>query len=62
MATEQDIAAIDKVMNNVKVYAESDLKITSIVSEETAPFFQGQKSAEEVAKVIQNKISTYLQE
>lgn len=61
-ATDQDLATIDKVLNGVKVFAESDTKITTIVTEETAPFFQGQKSAEEVAKVIQNKVSTYLQE
>ncbi|CAG7633670.1 ABC transporter substrate-binding protein [Paenibacillus allorhizosphaerae] len=61
-ATDQEIAAMEKVLNNIKVYAENDSKITTIVSEETAPFFQGQKSAEEVAKVIQNKVSTYLQE
>ncbi|TDF94767.1 ABC transporter substrate-binding protein [Paenibacillus piri] len=61
-ASDQDIAAIEKKLNNVKTYAESDLKIAGIVSEETAPYFQGQKSAEEVAKVIQNKVSTYLQE
>ncbi|MNY39868.1 Bacterial extracellular solute-binding protein [compost metagenome] len=61
-ATEQDVAAMEKILNNISVYAESDLKITNIVAEETAPFFQGQKSAEEVAKVIQNKVNTYLQE
>lgn len=61
-ATDQDIAAIETVMSKANVFAESDPKITAIVAEETAPFFQGQKSAEEVAKVIQNKVSTYLQE
>ena len=61
-ATDQEIAAMEKVLNNVKVYAETDSKITTIVSEETASFFQGQKSAEDVAKVVQNKVSTYLQE
>ncbi|CAH1210657.1 hypothetical protein PAECIP111891_03547 [Paenibacillus allorhizoplanae] len=60
--TEQEAAAIEKVLNNISVNGESDPKITNIVVEETAPFFQGQKSAEEVAKVIQNKVSTYLQE
>ncbi|WP_284646109.1 ABC transporter substrate-binding protein [Paenibacillus silviterrae] len=61
-ATDQDLAAIEKVIGNVKVYAESDPKITAIVTEETAPYFQGKKSAEEVAKVVQNKVSTYLYE
>ncbi|SDD55880.1 multiple sugar transport system substrate-binding protein [Paenibacillus sp. UNCCL117] len=61
-ATDEDLAMIEKALSNAKVYAESDPKITSIVVEESAPFFQGQKSAEEAAKVIQNKVSTYLQE
>jgi multiple sugar transport system substrate-binding protein len=34
----------------------------AIITEETAPFFKGQKTAEETAKVIQNKVGTYLQE
>ncbi|NOV02172.1 ABC transporter substrate-binding protein [Paenibacillus planticolens] len=61
-ATDEEIAAIEKAVSNAKVIAESDPKISMVVAEETAPFFQGQKSAEEVAKVIQNKVSTYLQE
>lgn len=60
--TEQEVAAMEKMLNTISVNGESDSKITNIVVEETAPFFQGQKSAEEVAKVIQNKVSTYLQE
>ncbi|KIL40143.1 hypothetical protein SD70_15860 [Gordoniibacillus kamchatkensis] len=61
-ATDQDIERIEQALAGIKSYAESDPKITKIVAEETVPFFQGQKSAEETAKVIQNKVSTYLQE
>lgn len=61
-ATDEEIARIENILSQVKVYAESDPKITAIVAEETAPFFQGGKSAEDVAKVIQNKVGTYLQE
>ncbi|UQZ82982.1 Putative ABC transporter substrate-binding protein YesO [Paenibacillus konkukensis] len=61
-AADQDIAAIMNALDNVKQYAESDLKISDIVSSETGPFFQGQKTAEEAAKTIQNKVSIYLQE
>ena len=39
-----------------------DSKIDSFVTEETAAFFEGQKSAEEVADVINNRIQTYLNE
>ncbi|MGG6311127.1 ABC transporter substrate-binding protein [Paenibacillus macerans] len=61
-ATDEDIARIEQVLNKPMLYAESDPKITAIVSAETAAFFQGQKSAEEAANVIQNKVSTYLLE
>lgn len=61
-ATDADIALIEEVLNRPKVYAETDPKIAAIVTEETAPFFQGQRSAEETAKIIQNKVGTYLLE
>lgn len=61
-ANDHDIERIEQALNGIKAYAESDPKITKIVAEETAPFFQGQKSAEDTAKVIQNKAGTYLQE
>ncbi|MDI4649289.1 ABC transporter substrate-binding protein [Cohnella hashimotonis] len=37
-------------------------KIGDIISEESKAFFTGQKSAEAVAKLIQNKVTTYLNE
>jgi multiple sugar transport system substrate-binding protein len=61
-ATDAEIARIEKVIADIRGYSESDPKITSIVAAETAPFFQGSKTAEDVAKIIQNKVSTYLQE
>ncbi|MBR5094167.1 MAG: extracellular solute-binding protein [Oscillospiraceae bacterium] len=39
-----------------------DMKIYGIVKEEAAAFFAGQKSAEEVAKLIQSKVGLYLSE
>jgi multiple sugar transport system substrate-binding protein len=61
-ATEAEIARIEKAIADIRGYSENDPKITAIVAAETAPFFQGSKSAEDVAKIIQNKVSTYLQE
>ncbi|MDG0793993.1 hypothetical protein OMP38_26595 [Cohnella ginsengisoli] len=37
-------------------------KIGDIIREESKAFFTGQKSAEAVAKLIQNKVTTYLNE
>ncbi|MBE9914890.1 carbohydrate ABC transporter substrate-binding protein [Paenibacillus donghaensis] len=43
-------------------YEEWDGTVISIVDEEAATFFHGQKSAEEVAKLIQNRVTTYINE
>ncbi|MEK8126574.1 extracellular solute-binding protein [Paenibacillus filicis] len=37
-------------------------KVEQILTEEAAAFFKGQKSAEAVAKLVQNRVSTYLNE
>lgn len=42
--------------------ARGSSRITSIVSEEAAAYFSGQKSAADVAAVIQNRVSLYLKE
>ena len=39
-----------------------DEKIMEIMSEEIEPFFKGQKSAEDVASVLQSRVKLYLQE
>jgi hypothetical protein len=39
-----------------------DNEIDQIISEETGAFFSGQKSAKDVAGIIQNRVSTYVNE
>jgi len=39
-----------------------DTQISNIVAEESSAFFEGQKSAEEVSKIIQNRVSNYINE
>lgn len=39
-----------------------DQNIATIINEETAAFFAGQKSAEETAGIIQNRVSVYIGE
>lgn len=57
-----EIDRIEKALNSVRAYAETDPKVMAIIEQETAPYFAGQKSAEDTAKSVQNKINTYLQE
>ena len=40
----------------------NDVSILNIVDEQAEAFFQGQKSAEEVAKLIQSKVDIYVNE
>ena len=39
-----------------------DMSIADIVTEQAAAYFSGQKSAEEVAKLIQSKANIYINE
>ena len=50
------------VLNSADKCLEFDMKIYSIVREEAAAYFAGQKSPEEVAKLIQSKVGLYLSE
>ena len=47
---------LKKRQNNV------DEELINIISEETEPFFKGQKSASDVSNVIQNRIQVYVNE
>ena len=54
-----------ELLRNCESEDESDVYsevIMEIIEEESAPFFDGKKSAEEVAKVIQNRVMIYLME
>jgi multiple sugar transport system substrate-binding protein len=60
--TQTDIDYINKIIGNLKTYSNIDFNIEKIVQDETKAFFSGSKTAEEVAKLIQNRIDTYLGE
>ncbi len=60
--TQNDIEYMDKFINSLTAYAYYDDNIGSIVGDETKAFFSGAKSAEDTAKLIQDRVSTYLGE
>lgn len=60
--TQEDIDFVEKLMEKANVYNGTDQKIISIVQEESAAFFTGQKTAETTAKLIQDRVNTYLNE
>jgi multiple sugar transport system substrate-binding protein len=59
---QKNIDPIDKFLSDVGEYQYDDGKIRDIVSAEVKEFFSGNKSAEETAKSIQNKVITSLNE
>ncbi len=60
--THEDVDDMENLLSQAKVYIGTDQKIISIVQEETAAFFTGQKTAEVTAQLIQDRVSTYLNE
>ena len=61
-ATEEEIAAVRELIESANTLYQYDEQIMTIISEETAAFFEGQKKAEEVADIIQNRIQIYVNE
>jgi len=61
-ATQEDVDAVMKLINGVDSVYEMDNNMYSIISEESAAFFAGQKNAKEVADVIQSRIQIYVNE
>ncbi len=49
-------------IKSVKELSYYDTDIQNIIVEEAAPFFSGQKSAEEVAAIIQNRVQLFVDE
>ena len=64
--TEEDRDMLLDIINNTMVYASSYLsgsdQLTEIVNEEASYYFSGEKSAEDVAAMIQNRASIYVNE
>ncbi len=61
--TEQDIEEFYELLNGAVAASPVDnSEILAIIEEEAASFFSGQKSVDDVAALIQNRVSLYLSE
>lgn len=60
--TDEDNQRILDLINSTTNVSRYDENIFKIISEEAAAFFEGQKSAKEVADIIQNRVSNYIAE
>lgn len=61
-ATQEEIDTIRKAIDNAQPMPGYNSDILTIISEESAPFFAGQKSAKEVADIIQSRVKIYVSE
>lgn len=61
-AEDEEFNRFRQMLDAVDHYSPLDAKVISIVGEESLAFFSGQKSAEEAAKLMQNRATTFLNE
>ncbi len=61
-ATEEEVAAVRELIENVSVSYQFDMQMYNIIEEEAGAFFEGQKSAKEVADIIQSRVQIYVNE
>ncbi len=59
---EKRMEEIKKLTSEAGTRRSSDMKVLTIAMEEFESYLSGQKSAEEVSKLIQNRVTTYLNE
>jgi len=60
--TQEEIDAVLAVLDAARLVSDNDNEISNIISEEAEPFFKGQKTVEEVANIIQSRVSVYVSE
>lgn len=63
LATQEEVDKVMELMDMAKpVSYNGDDEISKIINEEAEAFFKGQKSADEVAGIIQNRVNNYVGE
>lgn len=60
--SDEQFNVFKQIVQSADQYVDLDSKVISIAGEESLAYFSGQKTAEEVAKLIQNRVTTYLNE
>jgi len=61
-ATQEQVDEIKSLIEGAKRPNDNDADVLSIINEEAEAYFKGQKSAEDVAKIIQSRVSIYVSE
>ena len=62
LMTEEAVARMDAFLESLTQCYQYDEPMMKIILEEASAFFSGQKSAEEIANLIQSRVSIYVAE
>ena len=62
MMTEEAVARVDAFLESLTQCYQYDSAMMNIILEEASAYFSGQKSAEEIANLIQSRVSIYVAE
>ena len=60
--TDEDAARYRALIDNAKGLQYYNNAVDNIIEEEVAAYFSGDKSVDEVCKIIQDRVSTYVNE
>lgn len=60
--TEEEVQLVRELIESASKVQATDSQIREIILEEAQPFFQGQKSVDEVADIIQSRVQLYMNE
>jgi multiple sugar transport system substrate-binding protein len=60
--TQDDVNVVQNLLSSANKYTKVDKQVLTIVQEETRSFFEGQKTADDTAKTIQDRVNTYINE
>lgn len=61
-ASQEETGMIRNLIDNVFGKHAYHVEIVKIIEEEAESYFQGRKTAEQVAEIIQNRVQLYLHE
>lgn len=61
-ATQEEIDELRTMIESAQLASTMDNEVLSIIMEEVEPYFQGQKSVEDVITVIQSRVQLYVSE
>ena len=61
-ATDEEVEGFLAILEKADELQYQDTAIMAIIEEEVKPYFEGQKSVDEVADIIQSRVDIYLKE